>query len=169
MSSVSAAVTRSSLERATGKAAPSVVASRRTRAPADRSGRHQGVVVERSGRLHDSSSGARIIANGVLGSSWKHLPRDLATRTQLVERRVSSLRHSVPLCIMRTMANKVKRIPCPERDRAELRRRVASKSLPAREVEKARIVLLAEEGLAARDVAELVGCSESTVLKWRVA
>jgi transposase len=67
------------------------------------------------------------------------------------------------------MANKVKRIVLSDRDRAELRGRVASKSLPAREVERARIVLLAEEGLAAREVAELVGCSEPTVLKWRAA
>jgi hypothetical protein len=67
--------------------------------------------------------------------------------------------------IIGAMANKVKRIVRSDRDRAELRRRVASKSLPAREVERARIVLLAEEALAARDVSELVSCSEPTVLK----
>jgi len=54
-----------------------------------------------------------------------------------------------------------------ERDRQELERRVRSKTLPAREVERARIVLLSTEGLSGVEVAERVGCSEPTVVAWR--
>ncbi|MQB02010.1 MAG: helix-turn-helix domain-containing protein, partial [Actinobacteria bacterium] len=56
-----------------------------------------------------------------------------------------------------------------ERDRAELERRVRSHTLPARDARRARIVLLAAEGRAALEIAELVGCSEPTVTKWRAA
>jgi transposase len=67
------------------------------------------------------------------------------------------------------MANHIKITQLPDADRAELQRRVASKSLPARDVERARIVLLAADGLAAWEIAERVGCSEPTVSKWRKA
>jgi transposase len=39
--------------------------------------------------------------------------------------------------------------------------------LPARAVERARIVLLASEGLSADAIAERVGCSRPTVVQWR--
>src|SRR5688572_33484232 len=67
------------------------------------------------------------------------------------------------------MANRVKIIPLSESDRVELERRVASKSLPAKDVERARIVLLAADGLPAWEIAQRVGCSEPTVMKWRKA
>ena len=54
-----------------------------------------------------------------------------------------------------------------EHDAEVLRRHVRSKSLPARVVERARIVLLAREGLSADAIAERVGCSRPTVVKWR--
>ena len=38
---------------------------------------------------------------------------------------------------------------------------------PAREVERARIVLLAADGLSGVEIAERVGCSEPTVVRWR--
>src|SRR5687767_6844877 len=67
------------------------------------------------------------------------------------------------------MANRVKIIQLSEADRVELERRVASKSLPAKDVERARIVLLAADGLPAWEIAQRVGCSEPTVIKWRKA
>ena len=45
--------------------------------------------------------------------------------------------------------------------------RVRAKGLPARQVERARIVLLAAEGLPAARIAERVGCSRPTVVAWR--
>jgi transposase len=39
--------------------------------------------------------------------------------------------------------------------------------VPAREVERARIVLLAGDGLTGAQVAERAGCTEPTVIKWR--
>ena len=44
-----------------------------------------------------------------------------------------------------------------ERDRQELERRVRSKTLPARQVERARIVLLSTEGLSGVEIAERIG------------
>ncbi len=71
------------------------------------------------------------------------------------------------MCDNALMANKIKTLHVPKADAVELQRRVKTKSLSAREVERARIVLLAADGLAAWEIAELVGCSEPTVIKWR--
>ncbi len=65
------------------------------------------------------------------------------------------------------MANRVKVLDVSDADLAELRGRVRSKSLPAKQVERARIVLLAADGLPAEAIAERVGCSRPTVLTWR--
>jgi transposase len=42
-----------------------------------------------------------------------------------------------------------------------------SKGAPARVVERARIVLLAADGLTGAQIAERAGCTEPTVVKWR--
>jgi hypothetical protein len=65
------------------------------------------------------------------------------------------------------MAAHVRTVVIPEADRRELRRRARSKGAPAREVERARIVLLAGEGLAGKQIAARVGCAEPTVVTWR--
>ncbi len=65
------------------------------------------------------------------------------------------------------MANRVRVLAVSERDREELERRVRSKTSPAREVERARIVLLSTQGLSGVQIAEQVGCSEPTVVAWR--
>ena len=65
------------------------------------------------------------------------------------------------------MANHAKVLSVPEADAAVLRQRVRARSAPARVVERARIVLLAGEGLPARTIAERVGCSRPSVVKWR--
>jgi transposase len=65
------------------------------------------------------------------------------------------------------VANRVRVLRIAERDRVRLERRVRAKGLPAREVERARIVLLAADGLSGKRIAELVGCSEPTVVLWR--
>src|SRR3954447_12294652 len=52
----------------------------------------------------------------------------------------------------------------PSRERA---RRVRVKGAPAREVERARIVLLAAEGVPGKQIAARVGCAEPTVVTWR--
>ena len=52
-------------------------------------------------------------------------------------------------------------------DERALRERARAKSLPAREIERARIVLLASEGIPAREIARRVGCSRPTVVLWR--
>ena len=54
-----------------------------------------------------------------------------------------------------------------EADRVELVRRVRAKGSPAREVERARIVLLAAEGVPGKQIAARVGCAEPTVVVWR--
>lgn len=54
-----------------------------------------------------------------------------------------------------------------EEDEHGLRDRVRAKSLTAREIERARIVLLASEGLPADEIARRVGCSRPTVVLWR--
>jgi transposase len=54
-----------------------------------------------------------------------------------------------------------------EADRGELRRRARSKGAPARVVERARIVLLAADGVPERQIAARVGCAEPTVVTWR--
>lgn len=61
----------------------------------------------------------------------------------------------------------IKRIDLAAADRAELERIVGAASSEVRMVERARIVLCAAEGLKGSEVAERVGCSLPTVVKWR--
>ena len=50
---------------------------------------------------------------------------------------------------------------------ARLERRARDRGAEARVAERARIVLLAAEGLTGPQIAERVGCTEPTVIKWR--
>src|SRR5215218_10729574 len=65
------------------------------------------------------------------------------------------------------MAAHVRVVEVPEADRRELERRVRDKGLPAREVERARIVLLSAQGVPGKQIAARVGCAEPTVVMWR--
>src|SRR4051794_41036416 len=65
------------------------------------------------------------------------------------------------------MAAHVRTVDVPESDRRELERRVRDKGAPAREVERARIVLRAAAGVPGKQIAALVGCAEPTVVTWR--
>jgi transposase len=65
------------------------------------------------------------------------------------------------------MAAHVRTVVVAEADRRELQRRARSKSAPAREVERARIVLLSAEGVPGKQIAATVGCAEPTVVTWR--
>jgi transposase len=65
------------------------------------------------------------------------------------------------------MAAAAKRIEVSGPDRAELERIVRSRTAEQRMVERATIVLAAGEGESAARIAERVGCSEQTVLRWR--
>src|SRR3954466_16080636 len=65
------------------------------------------------------------------------------------------------------MAAHARTVDIPEADRRELRRRARSKGAPAREVERARIVLLAADGVPGKQIAARVGCAEPTVVTWR--
>ena len=67
------------------------------------------------------------------------------------------------------MPNRVRVLTVPGADRAELERRApaVAKGAPARVVERARIVLLAADGLTGAQIAERAGCTEPTVVKWR--
>jgi transposase-like protein len=65
------------------------------------------------------------------------------------------------------MPNRVRVLTVPDGDRARLERRARDRAAPAREVERARIVLLAADGLTGPQIAERVGCTEPTVVKWR--
>jgi transposase len=65
------------------------------------------------------------------------------------------------------MAAHVRAVELPESDRRELERRVRDKGAPARVVERARIVLLAAQGVPGTEIAALVGCAEGTVVTWR--
>ena len=65
------------------------------------------------------------------------------------------------------MPNRVRVLTVPDGDRDELERRARAKGAPARVVERARIVLLAAEGLTGPQIAERAGCTEPTVVKWR--
>jgi transposase len=67
------------------------------------------------------------------------------------------------------MAAKAKRLTVSASDRAELGRRVRSQTGHARDAKRARIVLLAADGRPGLEIAELVGVSEPTVIKWRRA
>ncbi len=65
------------------------------------------------------------------------------------------------------MAAHVRTVVVPESDRRELRRRARSKGAPARVVERARIVLLAAEGLNNSQIARHLGLDVDTVRLWR--
>lgn len=65
------------------------------------------------------------------------------------------------------MPNHVRVLRVTETDRVELTRRVRAKGAPAREVERARIVLLAADGIPGKQIAARVGCAEPTVVMWR--
>src|SRR3712207_7591013 len=61
----------------------------------------------------------------------------------------------------------VRTVEAPEADRRELERRVRDKAAPARVGERARIVLLAADGVPGKRIAAMVGCAEPTVVTWR--
>src|SRR3954447_3470613 len=65
------------------------------------------------------------------------------------------------------MAAHVRTVDIPKADRRELQRRARSKGAPARVVERARIVLLAADGVPGKQIAATVGCAEPTVVTWR--
>ena len=65
------------------------------------------------------------------------------------------------------MPNRVRTVEVPEADRRELERRLRAKEAPAREAERARIVLLAAERVPGKQIAAIVGCAEPTVATWR--
>src|SRR3712207_5500829 len=65
------------------------------------------------------------------------------------------------------MAAHVRTVVVTEADRWELERRTRAKGAPAREVERARIVLLAAAGVPGKQIAATVGCAEPTVVTWR--
>jgi transposase len=65
------------------------------------------------------------------------------------------------------MAAAAKRIEIGEEDRAVLERVVRSRTAERRMVERARIVLEAAEGRPAEAIASRLGCSLTTVKKWR--
>jgi transposase len=67
------------------------------------------------------------------------------------------------------MANRIKTVSVSAADRAELERRVRSQTGSARDARRARIVLLAADGRSGVEIAERVGVSEPTVIKWRRA
>jgi transposase len=60
-----------------------------------------------------------------------------------------------------------RRVEIGDEDRVELGRIVRAASSEVRMVERARIVLCAGEGLTGEQIAERVGCSLATVVKWR--
>src|SRR4051794_25860921 len=64
------------------------------------------------------------------------------------------------------MAAHMRTVQVPEADRRELQRRAGTRA-PAREVERARIVLLAAEGGPGQQIAEMVGGAEGPVVTWR--
>ena len=65
------------------------------------------------------------------------------------------------------MPNRVRILTVPDADRAKLERRARDRGAEARVAERARIVLLAADGLTGPQIAERVGCTEPTVIKWR--
>jgi transposase len=65
------------------------------------------------------------------------------------------------------MAAHVRPVVVPDADRRELQRRARAKGASAREVERARIVLLAADEVPGKHIATLVGCAEGTVVTWR--
>jgi transposase len=65
------------------------------------------------------------------------------------------------------MPNRVRVLTVPDADRVKLERRAKDRGASARVVERARIVLLAADELTGPQIAERVGCTEPTVIKWR--
>jgi transposase len=65
------------------------------------------------------------------------------------------------------MANHVKVLDVPEKDRQVLQSRVQARTASVRDRERARIVLLAAQGLPAVEIAARVGVSRPTVTLWR--
>ena len=65
------------------------------------------------------------------------------------------------------MPNRVRVVEVSESDRGVLERRVRDRGAPARDVQRARIVLLSAQGLTGPEIAERVGCTEPTVVLWR--
>ena len=55
----------------------------------------------------------------------------------------------------------------PDEDRSELPRWTRAPSLPAGLVQRARIVLLADEGVGTNEIAQRVGVSKPTVIAWK--
>jgi transposase len=65
------------------------------------------------------------------------------------------------------MANHAKVLDVSEEDREVLQSRVQARTVSVRDLERARIVLLAAQGLPAAEIAARVGCSRPTVTLWR--
>src|SRR5665647_2302119 len=65
------------------------------------------------------------------------------------------------------MPNRVRVLTVSDADRVELARRVRAKGSAARDVERARIVLLAADGVPGKAIAARGGCAEPTVVMWR--
>src|SRR5260370_18905139 len=65
------------------------------------------------------------------------------------------------------MPNRVRILTVADCDRVKLERMARDRGAPARVAERARIVLLAADGLTGPQIAERVGCTEPTVVKWR--
>jgi transposase len=65
------------------------------------------------------------------------------------------------------MLNRVRILEVPESDRVVLKRRIRDRGAPARDVQRARIVLLSAQGLTGPQIAERVECTEPTVVLWR--
>src|SRR5947209_14233536 len=65
------------------------------------------------------------------------------------------------------MPNRVRIVEVSDSDRVVLERRVQDRGAAARDVQRARIVLLSTQGLTGPEIADRVGCTESTVVLWR--
>src|SRR5918995_739108 len=65
------------------------------------------------------------------------------------------------------MVAHVRTVVVPEADRRELKRRARAKGAPAREAERARIVLLSSQGVPGKQIAAMVGCAEPPVVTGR--
>jgi len=65
------------------------------------------------------------------------------------------------------MPNRVRVLTVPDADRAELERRARANGAPARVVERARIVLLAADGLGTSEIVRRTGVSKPTVIAWK--
>jgi transposase len=63
--------------------------------------------------------------------------------------------------------NRVRVLTVSDADRVKLERRARDRAAPGRVAERARIVLLAADGLTGLQIADRVGCTEPTVIKWR--